>query len=442
MDIQHKAILRTIFQAGIEAVDPEAAVKYHFKRQNERLIVQEKSYHLIDFNRIVLVGAGKAAAPMAKAVEEVLADRLNEGHIVVKYDHGAPLAKTRIYEAGHPVPDAAGQRATGSIVQRISKLGADDLAVVVLSGGGSALLAAPADGIGLADKQKTTELLLASGATIAEINTIRKHISLFKGGLLAQAAYPATVITLILSDVVGDPLDVIASGPTVADESTYANCFEIIQRYDIESRLPGTVRRRILMGVEGHVAETPNADDSVWKQVQNVIIGNNRMALEAATEKAQGLGFKVLILTSQLQGEAKEVAQVVAAIGKEIGQQETPLVPPACILLGGETTVTLKGAGKGGRNQELALAAALALDGIPKIYLMSAGSDGTDGPTDAAGAFADGETCVRARKLGLDPCDSLDRNDAYAFFEPLKDLYITGPTRTNVMDIIILLVES
>lgn len=442
MDRHHKAQLEEIFQAGIDAVDPEAAVKRHFKRQRDQLIVEEKSYCLNDFNRTVLVGAGKAAAPMAKAIEDVLADRFNEGHIVVKYDHGMALAKTHIYEAGHPIPDGAGQRASSEIVQRVTELGADDLAVVVLSGGGSALLAAPADGIDLADKQRTTELLLASGATITEINTIRKHISLSKGGLLAKAAYPATVITLILSDVVGDPFDVIASGPTVADESSFSDCIKIIRRYDIESRLPVEVRRRILMGAEGKVAETPKADDPVWGNVQNVIIGNNRMALEAAWQKAQGLGYNTLILTSQLQGETREVAQVVAAIGKEIAQNYTPLTPPACILVGGETTVTLKGTGRGGRNQEFALAAALALEGRSNIFLLSAGSDGTDGPTDAAGAFADGKTCVRARKLGLNPHQYLVRNDAYTFFKPLKDLCITGPTRTNVMDLIVLLVDG
>ncbi len=304
------------------------------------------------------------------------------------------------------------------------------------------MLAAPADGIDLADKQKTTELLLASGATITEINAIRKHISLSKGGLLAKAAFPATVVTFILSDVVGDPLDVIASGPTVADESSFSDCIKIIRRYDIESRLPVEVRRRILMGTEGAVAETPKADDSVLDKVQNVIIGNNRMALEAAFKKAQDLGYMTLILTSQLQGEAKDAAQVVAAIGKEIAQNHTPLTPPACILVGGETTVTLKGPGRGGRNQEFALAAALVLDGTSNIYLLSAGSDGTDGPTDAAGAFADGDTCGQAREFGFNPHEYLIRHDAYAFFKPLKDLCITGPTRTNVMDIIILLVES
>ncbi len=224
--------------------------------------------------------------------------------------------------------------------------------------------------------------------------------------------------------------------------ATFGDCLKILQRYGLESQLPETIRRRLSMGAKGEIEETPKTDDFDWDRVQNVIIGNNRMALEAASRKAQDLGFNPFILTSQLQGEAREAAHVVAAIGKEIAQHQTPLIPPACILLGGETTVTLKGDGEGGRNQEISLAAALALDGIQKIYLLSAGSDGSDGPTDAAGAFTDGETCDRARKLGLDPHDFLARNDAYTFFKPLDDLYITGPTRTNVMDIIIVLVET
>ena len=440
MDPNCKEKLASIFQAGLDAVEPEAAVRRHFKRKDEQLVVQGNRYDLNGFNRIALVGAGKAAAPMARAVEQVLKERLDQGHIIVKYDHGMTLTRTNVFEAGHPVPDDAGWQATGKVVRCVTEMGADDLVIVVLSGGGSALLTAPTGGIDLADKQRTTELLLASGATITEINTIRKHISLAKGGLLAKAATPATVITLILSDVVGDPLNVIASGPTVADESTFSDCIDIIQRYGIESKLPQAVHRRLFTGAKGEVDETPKMDDPVWEKVQNIVVGNNRMALEAAAKKADGLGYQTLILTSQLQGEAKEVAQVVAAMGREIAHHQTPLTPPACMLLGGETTVTLTGTGQGGRNQELALAAALALEGTQKTYLLSAGSDGTDGPTVAAGAFADGQTCMRARKKGLDPYEFLAQNDSYAFFKPLGDLLITGPTRTNVMDLVILLV--
>ena len=286
----------------------------------------------------------------------------------------------------------------------------------------------------------TTQLLLECGAEIGEINSIRKHLSRSKGGGLARAAYPATLVSLILSDVVGDRLDVIASGPTAPDDSRFADGLAVVERYRLAARLPGPVWQYLKDGAAGLHPETPKPGDPIFARVQNVVVGNNRMALLAARDQAEALGCRALVLTSALQGEAREVGRMLAALGKAVSFSGHPAAPPVCLLAGGETTVTLAGQGQGGRNQELALAAALALEGSDRISLLSAGTDGTDGPTDAAGAFADGATCQRARARGLDPGDFLSRHDSYHFFAPLGDLLITGPTRTNVMDIICLLI--
>ena len=435
-----KKALEHIFRAGIEAVDPERAVRKYVRRNGNRLFVGDRSYALDRFKRILLIGAGKGTAPMAKALEDILGDHLTEGWIIVKYGYGMPLEKTHTMEAGHPIPDEAGLKATEVVLDQIRECTEEDLIICAFSGGGSALLPAPSPPINLDQKQETTRLLLDSGATINEINAIRKHLSGTKGGWLAKTADPATLVSLILSDVIGDRLDVIASGPTVPDESTFADCTEIIQRYDLVSRLPETVAEYFRQGAAGIVAETPKVGDPAFSRVQNLIVGNNRGALLAAQEQAISLGYKTMILSSQIEGEAREVAQVFAAIGKEICQAGLPISPPACVLAGGEPTVTIQGKGKGGRNQELALACAISIDGWDRIFLLSAGTDGTDGPTDAAGAIVSGLTCRRARQADLNPYSYLLANDSYSFFESLGDLLKTGPTRTNVMDIICMLV--
>jgi hydroxypyruvate reductase len=435
-----KKALEHIFRAGIEAVDPERAVRKYVRRKGNRLFVGDRSYALDRFKRILLIGAGKGTAPMAKALEDILGDHLTEGWIIVKYGYGMPLEKTHTMEAGHPIPDEAGLKATEVVLDQIRECTEEDLIICAFSGGGSALLPAPSPPINLDQKQETTRLLLDSGATINEINAIRKHLSGTKGGWLAKTAVPATLVSLILSDVIGDRLDVIASGPTVPDESTFADCTEIIQRYDLVSRLPETVAEYFRQGAAGIVAETPKVGDPAFSRVQNLIVGNNRGALLAAQEQAISLGYKTMILSSQIEGEAREVAQVFAAIGKEICQAGLPISPPACVLAGGEPTVTIQGKGKGGRNQELALACAISIDGWDRIFLLSAGTDGTDGPTDAAGAIVSGLTCRRARQADLNPYSYLLANDSYSFFESLGDLLKTGPTRTNVMDIICMLV--
>jgi hydroxypyruvate reductase len=432
----------SILRAGLEAVDPEQAVRRHLRLEKETLVAESARYDLGAYDRVLVAGAGKAVAPMALALEDLLEERLSEGVLVVKDGHGLPLRRIRIHEAGHPVPDERGVAGTRDILDLLSKAGERDLVICLISGGGSALLIAPAEGVGLPDKQETTRLLLACGATIHEINTVRKHLSAAKGGQLARAAHPAAVLSLILSDVVGDDLDVIASGPTVPDRSTFVDTVEILKRYGIWERVPLSVRDRLARGAGGALMETPKAGDPAFARGAQVLVGSNLRALTAAADAAERLGYRSLILSSKVEGEAREVAKAFAAVGKEIRDSRLPLAPPACVLAGGETTVTLRGDGRGGRNQEFVLAGALALAGVEKVVMLAGGTDGTDGPTDAAGAMADGNTLARAMAAGLDPHDHLKRNDAYRFFNPLGDLIVSGPTRTNVMDIYMLLVGA
>lgn len=431
---------RRIFDAGVAAVDPVAALQRTLVRHGDILVVDGRPYDLRRYAHIYVVGTGKAGATMVQGLESVLDGRLSAGAVTVKYDHLAPVRYVTLYEAGHPIPDAAGVRGAEAIVQLAQQAGADDLVFCLLSGGGSALLPAPSPGISLAEKQQLTSLMLECGASVDEINVIRKHISRLKGGQLAQLVTPATLITLVLSDVVGDRLDAIASGPTVPDPSTFQNCLDIVMHYNLLTRLPESIRTRLQRGQAGAEPETPKPHTAVFARCQTVIIGSNRIALQMACTTAQDLGYTTLLLSSSVQGEAREVARVYAAIAQEIRRSGAPLAPPACVLAGGEPTVTLRGDGKGGRNQELALATALDITDLEGVVLLSGGTDGTDGPTDAAGAWADGQTVARARTLGLDPESYLRRCDSYHFFAALDDLLITGPTGTNVMDMHLLLV--
>ena len=312
--------------------------------------------------------------------------------------------------------------------------------ICVISGGGSALLPAPAPPVTLAEKQAITRLLLDCGANIHEINAVRKHISSIKGGQLARLAYPATVIALLLSDVIGDDLDVIASGPTAPDPSTFDRVREILRHYRIEEQAPAGVQQRLEQGVAGAIQETPKTGDPAFARTQNAIVGSNLLAVNAASIKARELGFRTMTLSTFIEGETRDVARMHAAIARQARLFEQPLRGPACIISGGETTVTIRGAGKGGRNQEFALAAAIDLAGLDDVVILSGGTDGSDGPTDAAGAVVDGQTVERAARLGLSAKDYLARNDSYHFFKPLGDLLITGPTNTNVMDVRLILV--
>ena len=412
-----------IFRAALKAADPAEAVRRHF---TSRLISPPGGY-----DRIFVVGAGKATASMARAIERILAKRITGGLINIKHGHAARLTRIEQNECGHPIPDEAGVRGAQRIAAIARDATARDLVICLISGGASALLPLPAPQIALAEKQATTNLLLGCGATIHEINAVRKHISAIKGGQLAALASPAHVVSLILSDVIGDNLDVIGSGPTSPDASTFDMARSVFDKYGVWNKVPRAVRQRLEKGSRGEIAETPKSLDNV----DNRIIGSNRLALDAAAREAQALGFKTLILSSTIEGETREIAGMHAAIARELRQSGNPLDPPACIVSGGETTVTLLGKGKGGRNQEFALAAAVGIAGLKDVLIFSAGTDGTDGPTDAAGAQADGTTFSR----GPEALRRLANNDSYEFFAQLNDLIVTGPTGTNVMDIHLIL---
>ncbi len=436
-----RASATAIFQAGIQAVDPETCVNRWLRVTGDRIVIGDHDYPQEKIRRLYLVGAGKASAAMARAAEKRLGPRIDDGVVITKYGHGMPLAYCRLFEAGHPIPDEQGLLATQSLLDLVAGAGPGDLILCMISGGGSALSPAPPPGITLAHKQETTRLLLACGATIHEINVIRKHLSRIKGGRLCKSANGARIVSLILSDVIGDDLDIIASGMTAPDESTFDQCMAILARYDLLDRIPGPVRRHLHQGCEKSIPETPKPGNELFTRVRNHIVGSISDALSAAEEKARREGFSPLVLTSTMQGEAREVAKVLCSIAREVRRSGRPLAPPACLLSGGETTVTLTGNGLGGRNMELALSAGIQLAGESNLLLLSGGTDGTDGPTDAAGAFADGSMVKRATALGISSSDHLANNDAYNFFKPLEDLFITGPTRTNVMDVQIFLIR-
>ncbi len=430
-----------IFDAGLKAVAPDLAIRSHCRIKANDLIVDQNQYPLDQFENIFIIGTGKAAAIMAKTMEQLLGDRIRDGCIIVKYGHDLPLSRIRTYQAGHPIPDENGVKGAREIRDITARAGAKDLIICLISGGGSALMPLPVEGISLTDKQASTRILLECGARIHEVNTIRKHLSQLKGGQLARMAYPSTLLTLILSDVVGDDLEVIASGPTAPDPSTFQECLDTIRRYQLSEKLPPTVIDHIHRGLTSDSMETPNPKNELFNNVSNIIIGNNRQAVVAAETQALSLGYNCLILSTLIEGETREVARVHAAIAKEAARSDHPVPKPACIISGGETTVTLRGSGKGGRNQEFALAAAMEIDHQGNIVIFSCGTDGTDGPTEAAGAISDATTILRAKEKGIDPQLFLCSNDSYHFFSELKDLVITGPTQTNVMDLIIMLVR-
>jgi len=438
-------------QAALEAVEPAAAVHRHVRREEDGLIVADRRYDLRGYERVFVVGGGKAAVPMATAIADILSERLTDGVIVTKYGHipaksQIPDHKFQIIEAGHPVPDENSIRGAQAVADLARRATERDLVICLISGGGSALLTLPVPGMDLTSLQALTDALLRSGATINELNTVRKHWSRIKGGNLARLAVPATLVTLVLSDVVGDPLDVIASGPTVPDLTTVADAQAVLKRYRIhetgfflENPVSSSHSCPSPKG-EWVFQETPKPGDPAFERAQHVVVGSNRLAALAAVEKARQLGFNALLLSTYVEGEAREVAKVAAALAKGVRTHGDPLPPPVCLVWGGETTVTIRGEGKGGRNQELALAAALALDGWPGVLVMALATDGTDGPTDSAGAVATGETVARAQALGLDPRAALEANDSYPFFDTLGDLIRTGPTGTNVNDLLFVLV--
>jgi len=426
-----------IFEAALKAAAPAEAVLRHVRVDGTMLIAGPKRYRLECFSNIHVIGAGKASVEMARAVERLLGNRIRGGIINTKLGHTARLRRIEVHECGHPIPDQRGEQGARRIAEIARQAGANDLLICLISGGASALLPLPAPPVTLAEKQQTTRLLLESGANIHEVNCVRKHISAIKGGQLARLAYPATTLSLILSDVIGDDLDVIGSGPTVPDSSTFAEARAVFKKYRIWRKAPPGVRRRLA----SNLPETPKPGDSIFRRVQNLIVGSNRLAVDAAAQKARALGFRTTILSTSIQGEAREVAGVHAAIAREIRATGHPLRPPACVISGGETTVTVRGNGSGGRSQEFALASAAGISGLVDVLILSAGTDGSDGPTDAAGAIADGTTIARAAARGLDSQVCLAANDSYRFFDTLGDLLKTGPTGTNVADLQLVLVR-
>jgi glycerate 2-kinase len=422
---------RAIFRAALEAADPVEAVNRHVRLSGGALVAGRRSYQIERLDRVWVVGAGKASAAMGRAVESLLGKRIAGGFINVKYGDTARLRRIETNPCGHPVPDEAGVRGAERIAEIARGAGPRDLLVCLISGGASALMPRPAPPITLAEKQAVTGLLLASGADIHEINAVRKHISAIKGGQLARET-GARVLALLLSDVIGDDLDTIGSGPTAPDASTFAGARAVLEKHGVYGRVPAAVRQRIEAGIRGEIPETPKAGDPVFRRVHNLVVGSNTLAVRAAAAKARELGFRPRVLSTAVEGETRDVAREFVAAARAVK-------PPACLISGGETTVTLRGKGRGGRNQEFALAAAIELAGAEGVLVLSGGTDGTDGPTDAAGAIADGRTVERAAALGRDARRFLEDNDSYHFFEPLGDLLKTGPTGTNVMDIHLLL---
>lgn len=430
-----RADARRVFAAAVASASPREAVLRHLRLDGETLVAGKRRYPLLSVKRIWVVGAGKASAGMAQGVERVLGRRIAGGAITVKYGHSAKLRRISITEAGHPVPDPPGIAGAQRIANLVDDAEAQDLVVAVISGGASALLVQPAEGISLPEKQETTRLLLASGAGIHEINSVRKHLSTLKGGQLARRATPARVIALLLSDVIGDDLDVIGSGPAAPDASTFGDALGVLDRYGLRNRIPAAVRDRLERGERGEIAETPKPGDSLFKRVQNLVVGSNALAVDEAARMARSLGYRPLVLTTSLDGEAREQARMLVSMARESQKSGRPAKPPLCLLAGGETVVTLRGDGKGGRNQEFALAAALAAQGMERICVLAGGTDGTDGPTDAAGAIVTGNSIANGNALGLSAEKSIANNDSYRYFTQTGELLKTGPTGTNVMDL-------
>jgi hydroxypyruvate reductase len=424
-----RGCLRRWFDAGVAAADPTQRVAECVTWQGSDLVIAGEV--VPGASRVFLLAAGKAAAPMAAAAEQALGQRLYQGLAVTKAGHGVPLARTRLREAGHPVPDERSEEAGAAVVNFVRRVGSRDVLLVLLSGGASSLLACPIAGLGLADIVGTTRVLLASGAPIEELNTVRKRIVSTGGGRLAQMCPASRIHVLVLSDVAGDEVDLVGSGPFASDPTRYADAWAVLVRRDLLDAVPEAVRRQLEAGCRGARPELPDADTPGLDRVKHRVLANNETALAGVEAAIRAEGRRPVRVSGALSGEAREVGQQLAALARATNQ------PGACLVAGGETTVSVRGDGRGGRSQELALAAALALEGAP-VALLAAGTDGTDGPTDAAGAIVDGETLARARAAGLDAQAHLERNDAYGFFSQAGGLVMTGPTGTNVMDLVII----
>lgn len=433
----------SLFYVGIKAASPYNLIPNNMLLEENILTISDingtsKLFDLNNYNKIKVIGAGKASTSMAYEVEKILDDKIDDGLVVTKHNFRSELKRIQVLEASHPLPDKNGIEASKKIVEICKNAKENDLIINLISGGASSLLPFPADNITLEDKIKTTKILLRAGAAIQELNTVRKHISAIKGGQLAKNVYPATIINLIISDVICDQLDVIGSGLTVPDPTTFEDSWNVVIKYKLENNIPYSVNTYLGDGIEGKAPETPKPGNPIFKYVYNLIIGNNESALSAIKIAAEDKGYNSKIISSKLEGEAIDAGKFIAQVAKEYSFSEAK---PVCLIFGGETTVTVRGNGKGGRNQELCLSTAIEIDGIKNITFLSGGTDGNDGQTDAAGAICSGRTIERAKELGLDAVKFLNNNDSYNFFNELEDLIITGSTNTNVMDIQILLLR-
>lgn len=436
-----RSIALDAIEKAIESVNPKNLIRSKVLLVDKKFMVNNRVFDLKSFRRIFVVGGGKASGYMAEAIEEILGERIHGGLIVVPRGTAKEIKTKiiRVHEASHPIPDESSVEGAKKIIKLAEKAEESDLVICLISGGGSSLMAYPHDGITLEDKRRITEILLKCGANINEINTVRKHLSKFKGGQLAKSVYPATLISLLLSDVVGDPLDVIASGPTVPDSTTFKDAINVLKKYNIWDKAPKSIRKLLSDGERRLISETPKSDDPCFKKVYNFVIGNNRIACLSAIEELKKRGLNTLLFTSLIEGEARNIGLFMSSVAREIAISNNPIPRPAGIVIGGESTVTVIGKGIGGRNQEIALASALGISGLKGVVIASASTDGIDGPTDAAGAIVDGDTVYRSKLKGLNAEEYLRDNDSYSFFAKIGDLIFTGPTGTNVNDITILI---
>lgn len=425
----------TIILDVIRSADPGNAVRRNLSVAGSTMTAGTREFNLNEFTSLSVFAGGKGACSMARAAEDILADRIANGLVCTKHGYADATGFLPVLEAGHPLPDKMSVKCADSVIEIASRLNGEDLLLVLLSGGASAVWCSPVEGVSLEDKQSVTSSLLSCGATIHEVNTVRKHLSRIKGGRLAEKAHPATIITLALSDVTGDDLTSISSGPTVPDPNTFRDAMDIIEKYDITASIPRSALDYIQLGLNGDIPDSPKPGDRSFARDYQVIVGSNSIAKAAAAQRGRELKYNVVTIPDPITGEARDAAVTLCAMAKQIAAGKGLVEPPALIVAGGETTVTISGNGKGGRNQEMALAAAIELEGSKGITFASFGTDGTDGPTDAAGAFADAATIDRASTGGLDAQSYLANNDTYHFFQKLDDLIVTGPTGTNVMDI-------
>lgn len=440
LDRRARKLALKCLETAVIAADPKSIIKSKVRLENSILHVNSHTFDLKKFKHVYVIGGGKASGSMAEALEMVLGKKITSGFVNVPKENKHQTSIVKLHRASHPIPDGSGVEGTRKMLEIAEKASENDLIICLISGGGSSLMPMPRGEITIADKRQITEDLLKCGATINEVNTVRKHISEFKGGWLAKKAYPATILNLILSDVLGDPLDFIASGPTVPDSTTFSDAIRVLRKYGLWDKAPESVRKVLSEGEKGLIPETPKVGDEAFKKVSNIVIGNNRAASVTALETLKSEGLNTLLLTSFLEGEARQAGTILASLAREVVFSGNPVQRPAGIVAGGETTVTVTGKGKGGRNQEIALAASLKISGLHGVVIASLSTDGVDGPTDAAGAIADGTTISRAEALGLNAEEFLADNNSYNFFFKLGDLIYTGPTGTNVNDVSVVIV--